>query len=254
MFGGGNSNQNNSVFGGNNNNNTNNNNASSFFQQNNNRESGSVYDVYKARITQIYQAKKPDHISKIDALLNKARGQEHQLYVKICKKYNVQQVLQPYQSNSAQGGGFNNSIGGMFGGNTGGGFGSGFGNNSGGNSASGGAFGGGNSSGGGMFGNTGSSGGMFGNTGSSGGMFGNTSNPGTSGGMFGNYGQHPDNSSDPKALPEVTGINYRDVFAENVTMAGRMEGIPNDPYTGICMSNVTAQLAPKAKKLQWNYR
>uniref|UniRef100_A0A453J5L5 Pectate lyase superfamily protein domain-containing protein n=3 Tax=Aegilops tauschii subsp. strangulata TaxID=200361 RepID=A0A453J5L5_AEGTS len=70
--------------------------------------------------------------------------------------------------------------------------------------------------------------------------------------MTGNYGQHPDNSSDPKALPEVTGINYRDVFAENVTMAGRMEGIPNDPYTGICMSNVTAQLAPKAKKLQWN--
>uniref|UniRef100_A0A0E0GG44 Pectate lyase superfamily protein domain-containing protein n=1 Tax=Oryza nivara TaxID=4536 RepID=A0A0E0GG44_ORYNI len=70
--------------------------------------------------------------------------------------------------------------------------------------------------------------------------------------MTGNYGQHPDNSSDPNALPEVTGINYSDVFAENVTMAGRMEGIPNDPYTGICMSNVTAQLAPDAKKLQWN--
>ncbi|XP_062216969.1 probable polygalacturonase isoform X2 [Phragmites australis] len=70
--------------------------------------------------------------------------------------------------------------------------------------------------------------------------------------MTGNYGQHPDNSSNPSALPEVTGINYRDVFAENVTMAGRMEGIPNDPYTGICISNVTAQLAPNAKKLQWN--
>uniref|UniRef100_A0A0E0K856 Pectate lyase superfamily protein domain-containing protein n=1 Tax=Oryza punctata TaxID=4537 RepID=A0A0E0K856_ORYPU len=70
--------------------------------------------------------------------------------------------------------------------------------------------------------------------------------------MTGNYGQHPDNSSDPNALPEVTGINYSDVFAENVTMAGRLEGIPNDPYTGICISNVTAQLAPDAKKLQWN--
>ncbi|KAL6589761.1 hypothetical protein ACP70R_050246 [Stipagrostis hirtigluma subsp. patula] len=70
--------------------------------------------------------------------------------------------------------------------------------------------------------------------------------------MTGNYGQHADNSSDPRALPEVTGINYRDVFAENVTMAGRMEGIPNDPYTGICMSNVTAKLAPDAKELQWN--
>ncbi|PAN51859.1 hypothetical protein PAHAL_9G625100 [Panicum hallii] len=70
--------------------------------------------------------------------------------------------------------------------------------------------------------------------------------------MTGNYGQHPDNSSDPNAMPQVTSINYRDVFAENVTMAGRMEGIPNDPYTGICISNVTAQLAPDAKKLQWN--
>jgi hypothetical protein len=70
--------------------------------------------------------------------------------------------------------------------------------------------------------------------------------------MTGNYGQHPDNSSNPSALPEVTDINYSDVFAENVTMAGRMEGIPNDPYTGICISNVTAKLAPDAKKLQWN--
>ncbi|KAG2543880.1 hypothetical protein PVAP13_9NG773500, partial [Panicum virgatum] len=65
--------------------------------------------------------------------------------------------------------------------------------------------------------------------------------------MTGNYGQHPDNSSDPDAMPEVTGINYSDVFSENVTMAGRMEGIPNDPYTGICIPN-----APDAKELQWN--
>ncbi|CAD6201702.1 unnamed protein product [Miscanthus lutarioriparius] len=70
--------------------------------------------------------------------------------------------------------------------------------------------------------------------------------------MTGNYGQHPDNTSNPNAMPEVTGINYSDVFAENVTMAGRMEGIPNDPYTGICISNVTARLAPGAMELQWN--
>ncbi|TVU48558.1 hypothetical protein EJB05_08199 [Eragrostis curvula] len=70
--------------------------------------------------------------------------------------------------------------------------------------------------------------------------------------MTGNYGQHPDNSSNPSAMPEVTGINYSDVFAENVTMAGRMEGIPDDPYTGICISNVTAKLAPHAKKVQWD--
>ncbi|XP_027180671.1 probable polygalacturonase [Coffea eugenioides] len=70
--------------------------------------------------------------------------------------------------------------------------------------------------------------------------------------MTGNYGSHPDNNYDPNALPAVENINYRDIVAENVTMAGRLEGIPGDPFTGICISNVTIELAQNAKKLPWN--
>lgn len=69
--------------------------------------------------------------------------------------------------------------------------------------------------------------------------------------MTGNYGSHADNHYDPNALPEIKGINYRDVVAENATMAARLEGIAGDPFTGICMSNVTIGLAAKAKKYPW---
>ncbi|CAN0910456.1 Probable polygalacturonase [Linum grandiflorum] len=70
--------------------------------------------------------------------------------------------------------------------------------------------------------------------------------------MTGNYGSHPDNNYDPNAIPVVQNINYRDMVAENVTMAARLEGIGGDPFTGICISNVTIGLAEKPKKLQWN--
>ncbi|KAI9160066.1 hypothetical protein LWI28_004806 [Acer negundo] len=70
--------------------------------------------------------------------------------------------------------------------------------------------------------------------------------------MTGSYGSHPDNGFDPKALPEIKRINYRDIVAENVTFAARLEGISNDPFTGICISNVTITLTKKPKKLIWN--
>lgn len=69
--------------------------------------------------------------------------------------------------------------------------------------------------------------------------------------MTGNYGQHPDDKYDPNAMPLVHGISYSDVIAENVTMAGNLLGIERAPFTGICISNVTADMA-KSKKLPWN--
>ncbi|XP_057981563.1 probable polygalacturonase [Malania oleifera] len=69
--------------------------------------------------------------------------------------------------------------------------------------------------------------------------------------MGGNYNSHADGKYDPKALPEIKGVNFRDVVAENVTVAGRLEGIPGDSFTGICMSNVTIGMAAKAKKVPW---
>ncbi|XVF10545.1 hypothetical protein REPUB_Repub07fG0191700 [Reevesia pubescens] len=70
--------------------------------------------------------------------------------------------------------------------------------------------------------------------------------------MAGNYGSHPDNDYDPNAIPVIQNINFRDIVAENVTMAARLEGIPNHPFTGICISNATIGLTKKPKKIQWN--
>ncbi|XP_051128176.1 probable polygalacturonase isoform X2 [Andrographis paniculata] len=70
--------------------------------------------------------------------------------------------------------------------------------------------------------------------------------------ITGNYGSHADNHYDPNALPEIKGINYRDIMAENVSMAARLEGISGDPFTGICISNATIGMARKAKKYPWS--
>lgn len=69
--------------------------------------------------------------------------------------------------------------------------------------------------------------------------------------MTGNYGSHADSKYDPKAIPVIHGINYRDMVADNVTMVARLEGISGDPFTGICISNVTVGMAEKAKKEPW---
>ncbi|KAJ1393429.1 Pectin lyase fold/virulence factor [Sesbania bispinosa] len=69
--------------------------------------------------------------------------------------------------------------------------------------------------------------------------------------MTGDYNSHADSHYDPNALPEIKNINYRDVVAENVTIAAKFEGISNDPFTGICIANVTLGMAAKAKKYPW---
>lgn len=69
--------------------------------------------------------------------------------------------------------------------------------------------------------------------------------------ITGNYGSHADKKYDPKALPVIEGINYRDIVAENVSMAARLEGISGDPFKGICISNATIRMAAKQKKVPW---
>lgn len=70
--------------------------------------------------------------------------------------------------------------------------------------------------------------------------------------MTGSYGSHPDPKFDPKALPVIQNINYRDVEAENVTYSARLDGIQGDPFKGICISNAGITLTQKPEKLQWN--
>lgn len=70
--------------------------------------------------------------------------------------------------------------------------------------------------------------------------------------MTGSYGQHPDEGYNPKALPEVSNINIRDIVADNVTMSADLGGIEDHDFTGICDSNVTISPSPDPKELQWN--
>ncbi|EPS69236.1 hypothetical protein M569_05533, partial [Genlisea aurea] len=71
--------------------------------------------------------------------------------------------------------------------------------------------------------------------------------------MTGAYGSHPDGGWDPKAIPVVRNVNYADVVATNVTMAGNLAGISGSPFTGICIQNVTVEIkAKKKKKPAWN--
>jgi len=37
-----------------------------------------------------------------------------------------------------------------------------------------------------------------------------------------------------------------------VTIAGQLDGIQNDAFTGICISNVTIEMSARKKKLPWN--
>ncbi|KAL6861673.1 hypothetical protein ACP4OV_017373 [Aristida adscensionis] len=68
--------------------------------------------------------------------------------------------------------------------------------------------------------------------------------------MTGNYKSHPDDKFDPNAVPVVENISYQDVVATGVNTAARLEGIQGAPFRGICIANVTAEMA-KARKAPW---
>lgn len=55
----------------------------------------------------------------------------------------------------------------------------------------------------------------------------------------GNCGSHPDDKFDPSALPVVDQITLQDVIGTNITTAGNFTGIPESPFTSICLFNVT---------------
>ncbi|KAL8112521.1 hypothetical protein AgCh_020004 [Apium graveolens] len=70
--------------------------------------------------------------------------------------------------------------------------------------------------------------------------------------MTGNYGSHPDNNTDPNAIPVVQNINYQDIIAKNVSMAGELNGISGHPFNGICISNATIKMSKSTKQPAWN--
>ncbi|KAJ9547638.1 hypothetical protein OSB04_020181 [Centaurea solstitialis] len=63
--------------------------------------------------------------------------------------------------------------------------------------------------------------------------------------LTGDCSTHPDDKFDPEALPIVNGITFKNIVGMNVTIAGNFSGIPESPFTGICLSNVAFTLNPK---------
>lgn len=60
----------------------------------------------------------------------------------------------------------------------------------------------------------------------------------------GHCGSHPDDKFDPQALPQLDHITLQDVTGSNITIAGNFTGIPESPFTNICLSNISLSINP----------
>eukprot|EP00252_Welwitschia_mirabilis_P006581 TRINITY_DN17463_c0_g2_i1.p1 TRINITY_DN17463_c0_g2~~TRINITY_DN17463_c0_g2_i1.p1 ORF type:complete len:429 (-),score=25.16 TRINITY_DN17463_c0_g2_i1:236-1522(-) len=65
----------------------------------------------------------------------------------------------------------------------------------------------------------------------------------------GSYGDHPDKNYDPGALPEIKDMTFRDIIGNDIKVAGIIEGIPNDPFTGLAFSNIFLNMSSDSA---WN--
>ncbi|KAI4301596.1 hypothetical protein L6164_034858 [Bauhinia variegata] len=65
----------------------------------------------------------------------------------------------------------------------------------------------------------------------------------------GSYGDHPDDSYDPNALPVIKKITIKDVTGEKISRAGLLEGIKGDKFSDICLSNINLKVS---SSFPWN--
>ncbi|XP_074590294.1 putative polygalacturonase [Curcuma longa] len=59
----------------------------------------------------------------------------------------------------------------------------------------------------------------------------------------GNSSSHPDDQYDPDALPVIQQITLKNVVGTNISTAGFFSGIDNDPFTAICLANITLSIS-----------
>lgn len=64
-------------------------------------------------------------------------------------------------------------------------------------------------------------------------------------GITGQCGDHPDDHFNPSAYPDISSITLRNVIGTNITIAGDLRGIPEDPFTSICLSNISLCVTSK---------
>lgn len=62
--------------------------------------------------------------------------------------------------------------------------------------------------------------------------------------LTGECNSHPDDKYNPEAIPIVKGITFKNIVGTNITKAGNLYGIPESPFTSICLSNISFALNP----------
>lgn len=63
------------------------------------------------------------------------------------------------------------------------------------------------------------------------------------------YGEHPDQSYDPMALPIIERITMKSVIGENIKFAGILEGLEGDNFVNICLANISLNVTSESP---WN--
>ncbi|CAL9076481.1 unnamed protein product [Musa textilis] len=58
----------------------------------------------------------------------------------------------------------------------------------------------------------------------------------------GQCGAHPDDQYDPDALPTIKQVTIKNVIGTNISRAGVLSGIDQDPFTAICLANISLSI------------
>ncbi|RRT68008.1 hypothetical protein B296_00023225, partial [Ensete ventricosum] len=58
----------------------------------------------------------------------------------------------------------------------------------------------------------------------------------------GQCGAHPDDQYDPDALPTIKQVTIKNVIGTNISHAGVLSGIDQDPFTAICLANISLSI------------
>ncbi|TVU23707.1 hypothetical protein EJB05_26086 [Eragrostis curvula] len=67
----------------------------------------------------------------------------------------------------------------------------------------------------------------------------------------GNCSTHPDHF-DPSELPKIERITLKNMIASNLSIAGILSGIENDPFTAICLTNLNFSMADSSPSSSWS--
>ncbi|KAA8543065.1 hypothetical protein F0562_021440 [Nyssa sinensis] len=62
---------------------------------------------------------------------------------------------------------------------------------------------------------------------------------------------HPDDKFDPRALPVINGITFKNIIGTNITTAGKFVGIYESPFTSICLSNISFTITSDPPSTSW---